>query len=423
MQAQNSMPVAAFQDLFPGPLGVGGPADVRGSDIGPFSAPDPLVMDMLQEFDHAFREETLPGINAAGASDGRRAPETCHADLKKHCRSARSQLHCLGKHKGDISEKCQRDVGKSVPFLCSGPIDRFCDVLQSGVLSCLMGHLPNLGDNCRDAVLDTRHVIKKASHQKAHVAHHHAPHAVNHHEPSQTATCSTYMGLNAVWGRVHGPEHWPLTDLAGCRHRCQQEPQSCRVWTWHDESCGPWARRCITRAPDTPAAEADPNRWPKEAGHTSGVCTPAHAPQHITGPGFWHMGAQAHSKAKASVHLQAHGAHGEHAALSGHLPPQPLRHPAASSHPAAGAPSRRAQDAAAVHSPAASLRPPALLVSDPTVPGSSLGARLLFAALLASTMVIAARAMMEATIGLSPKKKGAPCTAMEPLRPISEYAA
>jgi len=54
-----------------------------------------------------------------------------------------------------------------VPFLCSRAIDKFCDVLQVGILDCLSGHLGDLEAPCKDSVVATKHVIAKVNIQKA----------------------------------------------------------------------------------------------------------------------------------------------------------------------------------------------------------------------------------------------------------------
>mmetsp|Transcript_95752 Transcript_95752/g.194680 ORF Transcript_95752/g.194680 Transcript_95752/m.194680 type:complete len:455 (-) Transcript_95752:23-1387(-) len=163
---RSTMPVQTLRDLFPGPLIVeaeGGPGDLAM----PFESPDPLIMDMLQDIGHTFQDRMLPMVHSV---EGRsRAPAACQQDLKAHCSTARSQVHCLGQHTEDISEACRKDVGKSVPFVCSQAIDRFCDVLRSGVLPCLSAHLEELSGTCRDAVVATRDVITKAQTQKASV--------------------------------------------------------------------------------------------------------------------------------------------------------------------------------------------------------------------------------------------------------------
>lgn len=160
---RSSMPVDMFRDLFPGPLLM----EDGGSGATPFADPDPMVMDMMQELNNAFSGILLPIANSVRS--GSRAPRSCQADVMKHCSKQRSQVHCLGQHQDDISEACRKDVGKSVPFLCSRAIDRFCDVLQRGILQCLGEHLKDLDGQCSDAVIATHHVIAKANNQKASV--------------------------------------------------------------------------------------------------------------------------------------------------------------------------------------------------------------------------------------------------------------
>lgn len=127
------------------------------SDLIHFGGPDPLVLDMLQDMDKELRNQLVPKLHDAGSH----APQACRADVKKHCSAARSQLHCLGQHISDISEDCRTEVGKSVPFVCSDSIDRFCDVLQNGLLACLGHHVNDLTEACRDTLYATQKVVKK----------------------------------------------------------------------------------------------------------------------------------------------------------------------------------------------------------------------------------------------------------------------
>merc|ERR1719291_1468544 len=166
---KSGMGVDLFHDLFPGPLVImeepGGPSGPMGLPViqeGPFGAPDPLIMDMLQHLTGSFQDDMLPLIHK-GANSAKRAPASCHADLVKHCSSARSQVHCLGEHREDVSQACQQDVGKSVPFVCSRDISRFCSVLQQGILPCLSGHMDDVSGDCRDAVAATQEVIMNAN--------------------------------------------------------------------------------------------------------------------------------------------------------------------------------------------------------------------------------------------------------------------
>merc|ERR1719424_1825592 len=140
-----SIPVSRLQDLFPpgqmiieeddGPMPRGGSRDGPRGEI----PPDAIIQDMMREMDQAFQDDVLPQArNVAGA------PDSCARELKAHCRGAPSQLHCLGKYASDISDKCRADVGKSVPFLCSDAIDRYCDVMTGGILTCLTGRLDRL---------------------------------------------------------------------------------------------------------------------------------------------------------------------------------------------------------------------------------------------------------------------------------------
>lgn len=160
---RSSMPIGLFSDLFPGPLVMDQGHSARRA--APFAGPDPLVMDMLQAMNSDIQEALVPLIH--GANRARTAPRSCDNDVQKHCSKERSQIHCLGQHQDDISESCRKDISQSVPFLCSRAIDKFCDVLQVGILDCLSGHLGDLEAPCKDSVVATRHAIAKVNTQKA----------------------------------------------------------------------------------------------------------------------------------------------------------------------------------------------------------------------------------------------------------------
>jgi hypothetical protein len=145
---------AFFRDLLPGPLpGQRGPPHSR-----PFGdAPDAMVLNMLKDMGSEFNNKVLPKvrINAGSSSE----PGSCRADSVKHCKSfVISQIHCLGQHSSDISEKCRKDIGKSVPFVCSKFIDRYCDLLDNSILKCLWDQKRNLNTECLDAVTATRRI-------------------------------------------------------------------------------------------------------------------------------------------------------------------------------------------------------------------------------------------------------------------------
>jgi len=161
---KSSMPIGLFRDLFPGPLVMDQGHSARRAT--PFADPDPLVMDMLQAMNSNIQDTLLPLIHDANKARTA-APPSCDKDVQKHCGKERSQVHCLGQHQDDISDSCRKDIGQSVPFRCSHAIDKFCDVLQVGVLDCLSGHLEDLEAPCKDSVVATRHVIAKVNTQKA----------------------------------------------------------------------------------------------------------------------------------------------------------------------------------------------------------------------------------------------------------------
>jgi hypothetical protein len=146
-------------------MGAGAPVVIEGPSGDMFGGPDPIMMDIMQDMDRTFASEMMPAIHKATPAE--RDPKSCKEDVKKKCVGAKSHLHCLGINHDSISEECRKAVGQSVPFRCSKSIDRFCDVLQTGILSCLYDHMPDLEPSCRDAVLTTKHVINKVNSQKA----------------------------------------------------------------------------------------------------------------------------------------------------------------------------------------------------------------------------------------------------------------
>jgi hypothetical protein len=162
-KAATSISASTLRSLFPGP-GLMVQEDMSPSAL-PFGSPDIAVMDMLQQMDETFSRDLLPLAHRA-ASAGR-TPDSCGPELREYCRRAPSQLHCLGQNSDRISDKCREDVGKSVPFICSSAIDKFCNLLDKGILDCLGGHVEDLDDSCRDSVLATRHVVARANTQRA----------------------------------------------------------------------------------------------------------------------------------------------------------------------------------------------------------------------------------------------------------------
>jgi len=147
------------RDLFPGAVAPPGGMESRAGS--PFRA-DPMMVDIMGDLDRSFTEEMLPAIQKAAQSASPQDPSACQEDIRKNCAGAKSHLHCLGVNHDTISEPCRKQVGQSVPFRCNKDIDRFCDLLQKGILACLYDRMQDLESQCRDAVLATKHVIGKA---------------------------------------------------------------------------------------------------------------------------------------------------------------------------------------------------------------------------------------------------------------------
>lgn len=153
--ANQNQQAQAMRSLFPGPLmfdmGMKGPM--------PFAEPDPVVLDMMAALSGHAQDAFMPSMHEVTSIS--QAPASCQQDLRKHCQTERSQVHCLGQYASDISEPCRKDVGASVPFLCHEEISRFCDVLKEGVLGCLQRFQAQLSRNCQDAVQATASALAR----------------------------------------------------------------------------------------------------------------------------------------------------------------------------------------------------------------------------------------------------------------------
>lgn len=262
IEEQRHMPVEAFQELFPGPLAMHGPPG-----FGPFGAPDPMIMDMMQEMSQHFQQNMLPKIHETTLQ---RAPVTCQHDLTKHCKSARSQLHCLGQHAEDISPTCRKDVGRSVPFVCAKMINSFCDVLHSGVLPCLEQHMGALNGECKDSVQATRSVIKKANAHKASLVQREVMEKWLKAMRERREKAKAQHGHQSPWSAAHSWESLPAmscgaahtdyrgSDLYGipsvrnvehCQAACQAHPH-CEFFTWGMPG-GQFAQMCFLKKAHT----------------------------------------------------------------------------------------------------------------------------------------------------------------------------
>jgi len=166
------IPADAFRELFPGPLvevsEVESPDGTVVEFDSPFGgAPDPHVLDMLQGLGREFQSEMLPAIRKQASAGAWQAPLSCRDDLQKLCPGDKHRLACLGRHQDAVSEACRRDVGKSVPFLCSGEIEKFCTPASEGILPCLARSAGEASPACREAVAATRGLVGRARTQKA----------------------------------------------------------------------------------------------------------------------------------------------------------------------------------------------------------------------------------------------------------------
>lgn len=161
----DEIPVEALRELFPPGQMIIEEDDGPGPPPGDRPPPgaDAIIGDLMREMDQAMVEQVMPMAEQAAENN---LPTSCSKEIKAHCRDAKSQLHCLGKYSADISDGCRADIGKSVPFLCSDAIDKYCDVLMGGILSCLDNQQSNLQGPCKDAVVATKKIIQKVNSKK-----------------------------------------------------------------------------------------------------------------------------------------------------------------------------------------------------------------------------------------------------------------
>jgi hypothetical protein len=157
------IPIEALKQLFPPGQMIIEEDDGPGPPHKTPTGEDAIVQELMKEMDQAMVEQVMPMAERAAEEN---LPSTCSKEIKTHCKDAKSQLHCLGKHNADISDQCRADIGKAVPFLCSDAIDQFCDVLMGGILSCLGNQMKNLEGSCKDAVVATKKMIQKVNSQK-----------------------------------------------------------------------------------------------------------------------------------------------------------------------------------------------------------------------------------------------------------------
>eukprot|EP00933_Yihiella_yeosuensis_P078426 TRINITY_DN8991_c2_g2_i2.p1 TRINITY_DN8991_c2_g2~~TRINITY_DN8991_c2_g2_i2.p1 ORF type:complete len:328 (+),score=38.64 TRINITY_DN8991_c2_g2_i2:84-986(+) len=151
-----------MRDFFPGPLTY----DHKSRQSAPhaFAEPDPLVLDMVSHIDHAVKDTVIPAIQKVDPNGA--TALSCMEDIAKFCPASRSQSQCLGKYSDSVSAGCLKAVGKSVPFLCSRSIEKFC-AGQVGILPCLRMHMVELPKACKGAVHQTHKAIKKVNQRAA----------------------------------------------------------------------------------------------------------------------------------------------------------------------------------------------------------------------------------------------------------------
>mmetsp|Transcript_65522 Transcript_65522/g.165951 ORF Transcript_65522/g.165951 Transcript_65522/m.165951 type:complete len:416 (+) Transcript_65522:71-1318(+) len=165
IQRSSRVPLSTFHDLFPMPTMVLPDDEDDSSEDDDFFGHDALVANMMQHLSNSFKQDMLPAIHRKVS--GTQSQNACADEMKMLCNGTHSRLQCLGQHVEKTSAECRKDVGKSVPFLCSSSIDKLCNVLERGILPCLADHLPELDESCRDAVVATHSVIAKVNTQKA----------------------------------------------------------------------------------------------------------------------------------------------------------------------------------------------------------------------------------------------------------------
>ena len=89
------------------------------------------------------------------------AAQPCAGDVARLCASSpadRSQpLHCLARNQAQLTRACRGSIEKSVPFQCAIEMTQFsCDGVVTPVLSCLIGNIGRVSQDCADTIRGTR---------------------------------------------------------------------------------------------------------------------------------------------------------------------------------------------------------------------------------------------------------------------------
>jgi len=133
---------------------------------------DPFMGDIMSAMDAAIMAQILPGLQHV------QEEPPCKQDEAKLCPRTvfKSALQCLGKYADQVSEKCKKDVKKSLPFNCADELSGGdgCDGVDESIISCLYkrihGHIGpggvSVSDACKGSLLVTRSLLHKVNTMK-----------------------------------------------------------------------------------------------------------------------------------------------------------------------------------------------------------------------------------------------------------------
>lgn len=244
-----ALPLEQFMKMFP--LDMPGTAHVKVIHLGPKQMANDPVGDMigdqiinaiLSELSAGFHKDTKPLIQGVHSAL-REEPHPCISEIAKFCQEGhdhghkhQSELHCLGLHADEISEACASEVQKSLPFVCSFEISRYCSskhTIDKSVLQCLEDQLDKgfpMDTECRDSVGATRSVLNKMKTQNVALVNRRTGEIIR--GPLSYVSTSIYIGLYCLGFFILGVllySFWVRDDETGLLKSIQKTLRELRV--------------------------------------------------------------------------------------------------------------------------------------------------------------------------------------------------
>lgn len=108
-------------------------------------------------------------IVLCAASPAAAHPESCKADLEKHCKGVAPGggrlVQCLRDHRKDLAPECKKDLEevredmKEVKDACKADVDKLCKGVEPGegrILACLRKNQKSVSAECKKELEDAR---------------------------------------------------------------------------------------------------------------------------------------------------------------------------------------------------------------------------------------------------------------------------